>query len=104
MANKIGLKDGRPSVTILWALTKPYIIPGLELEGLKSLYCSRKISFFVAKIFNNICYSIFRIKKGNKAIKDTTIRDVKHSLEQEEEYRKPGKQVNFELQLYRILK
>ena len=95
MANKIDLKDGRPSVTILWALTKPYIIPGVEPEGLKSLYCSRKISFFVSNIFNNICYSVFQIKKGNKAIKDRTIRDVKPSLEQEEDYSKPGKQVNF---------
>ena len=30
MADKIGLKDGRPSVTILWTLAEPYIIPGLE--------------------------------------------------------------------------
>ena len=45
MADKIGLKDGRPSVTILWTLAKPYIIPGLEPEGLKSLYCSLEISF-----------------------------------------------------------
>ena len=44
MANKIGLKDGRPSVTILWTLAEPYVISGLEHEGLKSLYCSMKIS------------------------------------------------------------
>ena len=43
MADKIGLKDGRPSVTILWTLAEPYIIPGLEPEGLKSLYCSMEI-------------------------------------------------------------
>ena len=34
MTNKIGLKDGRLSVTILWTLAEPYIIPGLEPEGL----------------------------------------------------------------------
>ena len=45
MADKIGLKDGRPSVTILLTLAKPYIIPGLEPEGIKSLYCSLEISF-----------------------------------------------------------
>ena len=44
MADKIGLKDGRPSVTILRTLAKPYIIPGLEPEGLKPLYCSMEIS------------------------------------------------------------
>ena len=43
MTDKIGLKDGRPSLTILWTLAKPYIIPGLEPEGLKSLYCSMEI-------------------------------------------------------------
>ena len=63
MADKIGLKDGRPSVTILWTLAKPYIIPGLQPEGLKSLYCSLEISFFVSKIFKNICYSIFHMDK-----------------------------------------
>ena len=45
MADKIGLKDGRPSVTILWTLAEPYIIPGLEPEELKSFYCSMEISF-----------------------------------------------------------
>ena len=45
MADKIGLKDGRPFVTILLTLAKPCIIPGLEPEGLKSLYCSLEISF-----------------------------------------------------------
>ena len=45
MADKIVLKDGRLSVTILWTLAKPYIIPGLEPEGLKSLYYSMEISF-----------------------------------------------------------
>ena len=45
MADEIGLKDGRPSVTILWTLAEPYIIPGLELEEVKSLYCSMEISF-----------------------------------------------------------
>ena len=38
IADKIGLKDGRPSVTILWTLAEPYIIPVHEPEGLKSLY------------------------------------------------------------------
>ena len=45
MADKTGLKDGRPCVTILWTLAKRYIIPGLETELLKSLYCSMEISF-----------------------------------------------------------
>ena len=45
MADKIGLKDGGPSVAILWTLAKPYINPGLEPEGLKSLYYSLEISF-----------------------------------------------------------
>ena len=30
MADKIGLKDKRLSVTILWTLAEPYIIQGLE--------------------------------------------------------------------------
>ena len=37
MADKIGPKDGRQSVTILWTLANPCIIPDLEPEGLKSL-------------------------------------------------------------------
>ena len=45
MADKIGLKDGRPSVSILWTLAEPYIIPGLEPQGLKFLYCSMEIFF-----------------------------------------------------------
>ena len=45
MADKIGPKDGRPSVIILWTLAKPYIIAGLEPEEIKSLYCSMEISF-----------------------------------------------------------
>ena len=32
MADKIGLKDGRSSVKILWTLSEPYIIPGPEPE------------------------------------------------------------------------
>ena len=47
MADKIGLQDGRPSLTILWTLAKLYIIPSLETEGLKSLYCSMEISFWL---------------------------------------------------------
>ena len=43
MADKINLKDERPSVTTLWTLAEPYILPGLEPEGLKSLYCSMEI-------------------------------------------------------------
>ena len=43
MIDKIGLKDERPSVTILWTLPEPYILPGLKPEGLKSLYCSMEI-------------------------------------------------------------
>ena len=45
MADKIGLKDGRPSVTILWTLAEPYLNQGLEREGLELLYYSMKISF-----------------------------------------------------------
>ena len=41
-----GLKNGRPSVTILWTLAEPQIIPGIEPEGLKSLYGLIEISFF----------------------------------------------------------
>ena len=51
MADKIGLKDGRPSVTILQTLAKPYIISVLEPEGLKSLYCSMEISFLSLRFF-----------------------------------------------------
>ena len=50
MADQIGLKDGRPSVTILWTIAKPYIIQGLEPEGLKSLYCSLEISFLSVRL------------------------------------------------------
>ena len=45
MADKIGVKDRRSSVTVSWTLAKPYIIPGLEPKGLKSLYMSMEISF-----------------------------------------------------------
>ena len=31
MADKIGLKDGRPSIKILWTLAKSYIIPGFPI-------------------------------------------------------------------------
>ena len=44
MVDKIVLKDGRPSVTILWTLAEPYVIARLEPQGLKSLYCSMEIS------------------------------------------------------------
>ena len=50
MVNKIGLKDGMSLVTSFHTLAKPYIIPGLEPEGLKSLYCSMEISFFEGRI------------------------------------------------------
>ena len=60
IADKIGLKLS--SVTILWTLAEPYIIPGLESEGLKSLYYSMEI-FFVSKIFKKVCYSIFYMDK-----------------------------------------
>ena len=43
---KNGLKNGRPSVTNLWTLAEPHIIPGVEPEGLKSLYGLIEISFF----------------------------------------------------------
>ena len=52
MTDKIGLRDGRPSVTILWTLAQPdIIIPGLEPEGLKLLYCSMEISFLSLRFF-----------------------------------------------------
>ena len=35
VADKIGLKDKRLSVTILWTLAEPYIIQGLEHERIK---------------------------------------------------------------------
>ena len=54
-----GLKDGSQSVTILWTLAKSYIIPCLEPEWLKSLYCSMKISLLVSKIFK--VFKIFKI-------------------------------------------
>ena len=57
MADKIGQKDVRSSVTILWILAEPYIIPGLEPEGFKSLYCSMEISFLslrFLRIFLNL--------------------------------------------------
>ena len=49
MVDKIGLKDGWPCVTILLTLAEPYVIPGLEPEVLKSLYCAMEISFFSLK-------------------------------------------------------
>ena len=58
MADKIGLKDGMPSVTILWTLAESCIIPGLEPEGLLN-----RDFFLVSKIFKNICYSIFHTDK-----------------------------------------
>ena len=50
MADKIGLKDGSPSVTIWLNLAEQYIIPGLKPEGLKSLYCSMEISFLSLRV------------------------------------------------------
>ena len=62
MADKIGLKDGRPSVTILWTLAEPYINQGLEREGLESLYCSMEISFLSLRFLRtSISYSVFPI-------------------------------------------
>ena len=60
IADKIDLKDGRTSVIILWTLAKPYIIPGLEPEGFKSLYCSMEISFLSLR-FLRTCYFIFQV-------------------------------------------
>ena len=45
MTDKISLKDGSPSVAILQILAEPDIIPGLEPERFKSLYCSMEIFF-----------------------------------------------------------
>ena len=33
MLDKRVVNDGRPSVTILWTLAEPYIIPSLERKG-----------------------------------------------------------------------
>ena len=60
MADKIGQKDVRSSVTILWILAEPYIIPGLEPEGFKSLYCSMEISFLSLR-FLRIFLNLFSI-------------------------------------------
>ena len=50
MTDKIGLKDGAPSVTILQTLAEPYIILGLELEGLKFLYSSMEVYFLTLRL------------------------------------------------------
>ena len=50
MTDKIGLKDGTPSVTILQTLAEPYIILGLELEGLKFLYSSMEVYFLTLRL------------------------------------------------------
>ena len=47
MADKIGLKDRRLSVIILQTLAKLYIIPDVELQGLKSLYAQWRFLFCV---------------------------------------------------------
>ena len=60
MADKIGLKDGRPSVTILWTLAEPYIISGLEPQRLKSLYCSMEI-WFLSLRFSRTSPTLFSI-------------------------------------------
>ena len=60
MADKIGQKDVRSSVTILWILAEPYIIPGLEPEGFRSLYCSMEISFLSLR-FLRIFLNLFSI-------------------------------------------
>ena len=38
MADRIGLKDGRSSATILWTFAKPYIIPG-RIAQWRFLFC-----------------------------------------------------------------
>ena len=63
MADKIGSKDGRPSVTILWTLAKSYIIPGLEPEGFKSLYCSMEISFLSLRSLRFLFCLSFPLKR-----------------------------------------
>ena len=60
MAEKIGLKDGRPSVTISWTLAKPYIIPFRDFEGLRSLYCSLEITFLSLRSLRT-SYTLFSI-------------------------------------------
>ena len=58
MADKIGLKVGRPSVTILWTLAKPYIIPGLEAEGLLSILIKEIKQICYLKYFESNCNNI----------------------------------------------
>ena len=49
VADKIGLKDGRPSATVSRSLTKSYIVSGLEPKGLKYLHWSMEISLLSLK-------------------------------------------------------
>ena len=56
-------KHGKPAVTIFRTLAKPYIVPDFTPEGRKSLSRSLEINFFGPQIFQNICFSIFRIDK-----------------------------------------
>ena len=50
----------RPSVTILWILAEPCIIPGLESEGLKSLRYSIEISFLSLRFWRTSATLILR--------------------------------------------
>ena len=63
MVDKIAFKDGKPYVAILSTVAESYKNPGLEPEGLKFLFCSIGIFFFVSKILKKICYSIFHMDK-----------------------------------------
>ena len=45
MADKIALKDGRPSVIILWTLAKPYIIPDVKLKNLNPFIAQWRFLF-----------------------------------------------------------
>ena len=61
MADKIGLKNGRPPVKIFWNLAKPCIIPGLKPKGLKYLYYPSEISLLSLRFLRTsvILFSIW---------------------------------------------
>ena len=61
MADNIGLKMGRPSVTIFWTSAKPYIIPGFEPERVKSLYCLMKIFLLYVRFLRTSYAALFSV-------------------------------------------
>ena len=61
MADNIGLKIGRPSVTILWTSAKPYIIPVFEPERVKFLCCLMKIFLLYARFLRTSYAALFSV-------------------------------------------